>query len=68
MTKKCFACIKSAQETMDNILNLTESAMNQPMTALKTLVRINEIAKKWNADFGDVDPAWTSENNNNAIL
>ena len=53
MTKKQFACIKSAQEIMAQIQVLTEQTARDP--AGKT---IHEMAVKWNRDVADVDPAW----------
>lgn len=58
MTKKSFAAIKSAQEVMCQIQQLAEAVAHKPTTAYATMKQIQELAAKWNADFGDVDPAW----------
>lgn len=58
MTKKCFAAIKSAQETMKDILNTAWDALARPDHEDAALNDILAKAEKWNADFGDVDPAW----------
>ena len=58
MTKKCFAAIKSAQETMKDILNTAWNALARPDHEDAALNDILAKAEKWLADFGDVDPAW----------
>ena len=58
MTKKCFAAIKSAQETMKYIEKAAKDALAQPDRTYAALNDIFTSAEKWNADFSDVDPAW----------
>lgn len=58
MTKKSFAAIKSAQEIMSKIQEMSEEASHKPMTAFSTLKEILSMVEKWNADFQDCDPAW----------
>ena len=50
MSRKCYACIKQAQDGMRRIQQLSNSPVN--------LARIAAIAAKFNADFADVDPDW----------
>ena len=58
MTKKCFAAIKSAQETMEYIEKTARNALTQPDRAYAALNDTLTKAEKWNADFSNVDPAW----------
>ncbi len=58
MTKKCFAAIKTAQETMEYIETRAKDVLQHPERAFAALSDILAKAEKWNADFGDVDPAW----------
>ena len=58
MTRKQFACIKSAQEIMAQIQKLTEQTAHDPAGAPRAVNAIHEMAVKWNHDFADVDPAW----------
>ena len=58
MTKKSFAAIKSAQETMAKIEELAEQVMHKPTSAYSVMKEIKAISGKWNGDFADVDPAW----------
>ena len=58
MTRKSYAAIKSAQEALAKIYKLAEEAAHKPMTACKNAKEMSAIAKKWNDDFADCDPAW----------
>lgn len=59
MTKKCFAAIKSAQETMKEIETMANETLHSPPRAYSTVKSVLSLVEKWNADFGDVDPAWS---------
>ena len=50
MTRKCYACIKTAKESMREIQSLARSPANTG--------RILNIATRFMSDFGDVDPDW----------
>ena len=58
MSKRNFAAIKSAQETMKELEALAEAATHAPTTAFKTLKEVLAKTQKWNKDFGSCDPAW----------
>lgn len=58
MTRKQFAAIKAAQETMAAIQDLAEAVKSKPTTAYATTKQVAELAAKWNHDFKDCDPGW----------
>lgn len=63
MSRKNFAAIKSAQEIMQQIQEMTESVLHKPTSAFANIKEINERVSKWNSDFGDCDPAWVPPTN-----
>lgn len=58
MSKKNYAAIKSAQEIMKQIQDMTESVLHKPTSAFANIKEVNALVTKWNTDFGDCDPAW----------
>ena len=59
MTKKCFACIKTAQETNAKINELLSDL--KVTNAYKSVKAVAELNNKFIEDFGNVDPAWKPE-------
>ena len=58
MTRKQYAAIKSAQETMNQIQTIVDAVAHAPTTAFSAAKQVAELAAKWNHDFKDCDPSW----------
>lgn len=57
MSRKSFACIMTAKEDMQKILDICEG--NSVCTSYNNIKAIKALAEKFMADFGNVDPRWT---------
>lgn len=57
ISKKAFAAIMTAKDDMNAIIAMGNDL--KVTNAYKTAQAMLEIANKYMADFGDVDPAWT---------
>ena len=57
ISKKAFAAIMTAKDDMNAIIAM--GADLKVTNSYKTAQAMLEIAQKYMADFGDVDPAWT---------
>lgn len=63
MSKKSFACIMTAKEDMQAILDICNG--NTVCTSYNNVKEIKAIVEKFMADFGDVDPRWRPSNAQN---